>query len=839
MRLRTCSVREVQRRPGRTLLTLLGITLGLATLVAVRLSLRTLSRTYRDLFAFSGDHALEVTAPSRSGFDPRPLAGLASAAGVREVVPRIQGAVALSGPSGGVTVVLVGIDPGRESDTWPLRQGHAPSSDEEALLDAGLADTLGLVPGQPLKLWSAMGPCQLSLGGTLRPTGATAGTGGLLIVSLNTARRLLGLGPGQVNCLCLRLDDGTDPEQVRKRLSGRLPANLLLQEPGAQGGLAHSTLLATEQGLSALSALALVTAAFVILNTFLLNLGERRRPLALLKTLGATRWQILRLILGEALLLGLIGAVLGGAVGTGLAVLLLEAMGRFLGIGLPELQLTAEPYFLAGLLGAVIPILAASVPAWQAARRPALEVLLPRRNRTPSSCPLPGADRGRRSVSWGLLLLVLGLVPAAGLWNGWLPGPVGRDLLAPTLGLLLAGTVLSFPLLLPPVLSLLGKLPLGLTGNLALGQLIRHRTRTGLTAGVLFLTVAVAVSFGLSLRGLLADLRDWYRRTIVADFLVRASMPDSSFLLASALPENLGDELARLDGVSSVDRIAFLPATSHGRSVLVLARTFPARGPLPLDLREGTVEQVRDGLRRGEAVLGVGLAAQAGLHAGDVFDLDTPHGPVQLRIAGTAAEFAGGGAALYLDWHAVRHLLDIPGTHVFLVSALPGRVADARVALRGYCTRRGLLLQTNEDLRDLIARLLTRVTGAIGALLVLVFGVASLGIVNTLQMNVRDQAREFGVLRALGLRQRQVWSVVMAQALFLGAVSLPAGLLAGMGLALLISEGSAVWAQVPIPFRLDAVVLLGSCGVALASVVLSAVLPAREAARQPVIRALG
>jgi putative ABC transport system permease protein len=653
----------------------------------------------------------------------------------------------------------------------------------------------------------------------------------VLVVSLGTARRLFALLPGQVNCLRVIVEEGATGEAVQAHLAEALPAGLTVHPPSANGARARATLLAAEQGLFALCAMALVTAGFVIFNTFLLNLGERRGQLALLKTLGATKAQVFRLVLGEALLLGIAGTLAGCLLGTTLATVLLRTMERFLGVALPGIQLTASPFLLAALLGPLTPLAAACLPAWQASRRPPLEAL---------ACSAGQCELCPWCVGTvGALLLVGGLVLAVGLCQGSFAGTLCQAVLPLALVLLLGGGALAVGLFLGPCFRLLRAAPLGLVGGLALQQLDRHRARTGLTAGVLFLALAVAVGFGLSLRGILNDLQTWYRKTIVADFLVRGSMPDTSFTLAVAMPDSLVEDLAALKDVVAVDRLAFLPAEGNGHDVLVLARTFHPTGPLPLDLHEGEPEQVRQGLLRGEVVLGTGLAAQLRLHAGDTFTLTTPTGPVPLRIAGTASEFACGGAALYLEWSAASKLLAMQGAHIFLVTARPGAARALEGPLKDFCARRQLLQQANAELRDIIETSLHRVTGAIWALLALVFVVASLGIVNTLQMNIQDQMRTFALLRALGLKGSQVGRLVLGQALLLAGLILLPGALAGIGLAFVISKGSAAASGMPISFRIDGPVIAGACLIALGSALLAALLPARKAARLHVIGALG
>ncbi|MHB1424714.1 MAG: ABC transporter permease [Gemmataceae bacterium] len=134
--------------------------------------------------------------------------------------------------------------------------------------------------------------------------------------------------------------------------------------------------------------------------------------------------------------------------------------------------------------------------------------------------------------------------------------------------------------------------------------------------------------------------------------------------------------------------------------------------------------------------------------------------------------------------------------------------------------------------------MLSRVSAALWGLMVLAFAVASLGIVNTLTMNIHDQTREFGVLRALGLKRGQVFKVVVAQAVLLAGLSLVPGALAGAGMAFAINRASAAWTGSPAPFQMDFLLIFGACALALVMAVLAALSPARQAVRLPVATAI-
>src|SRR5262249_52768427 len=183
------------------------------------------------------------------------------------------------------------------------------------------------------------------------------------------------------------------------------------------------------------------------------------------------------------------------------------------------------------------------------------------------------------------------------------------------------------------------------------------------------------------------------------------------------------------------------------------------------------------GLVNGEVVLGPALAHRLGLHAGDTIAFETRQGTQPLRIVGVTSEYTGGGMAVYLEWHTAQRLLDLKGVHAILVTAQRGIAPALGDRLRAFCSERGLLFQSNDDVHRHFHQQLEGMQGFIWVLISLVFVVASLGVVNTLTMNVLEQTRELGVLRAIGMKRLQVGKLIMAQALALGIISLLPGVL--------------------------------------------------------------
>jgi putative ABC transport system permease protein len=829
------TLREGQRRPGRTLLTLGGIVIGVATVVAIALTTQTTRHAYRDMFdALGGRASLEVVSETHGEFDPEVAERVRQAPGVREALPVVQIPAVLTTRDGPQTVLVLGVDPARDGAARPydVREGEGLGTGDGAILLVDFARRHRLKVGQGLTLLTLLGPRVVRVAGLAEGKSMSAFNGGaLVLLPLGQAQRLFGMS-GRINSLQLVLRDGVDARAVQEALS--LPAGMTVQAPGVRGAMAQDSLFSVEQGLSTISVVSLVAGAFVILNSFLMNLNERRRQLAILRSLGATRRQVTRLLLREAVVLGVIGAALGAVAGLGLSALLRLVMEQMVGLPLPALSLSWQPFFLGFLLGPGIAILATIFPAWRAARRPPLEELLPRRQ--PHFERLPGW------TCWaGVILLALSLLyEFAVVWN-WLPWGVAQPFMPVGMAATLTGAVLALPLIFDPLLAIVKKLLLpllGTEGQLALRHLERHRGRTSLTVAVLFIAVATTVGFGQALRNNIADAYGWYERTVLADFLVRGIMPDTSFLLPAAIPEDLRARIAQLDGVVHVDMIHFVRTRAEGRPVIVMARTFDDGHPLRMDLAQGDEEAIRKGLVKGDVVLGLGLSQSVRRGIGDTINVQTPHGSRALRIVGIVNEYTVGGMALYMAWGPAKELLAFRGAHAFEVAARPGQAENLGESMRRFCTAEGLMLQTNRELRRIIDEAMHGVAGFLWVVIALILVVASLGVVNTLTMNVLEQTRDLGVLRAIGMKRGQVSRLVVSQALAVGLLSLFPGVALGILLTYLMNLASTALIGHPVPFHLEVIFVAGCAAVALVAALLASCWPARRAARLQVIRAL-
>lgn len=835
MKLWTYALREIGRRRLRTALTVIGVGIGVAALVAVLMTAASSRAAYHDLFAAVAQKAeLEVRAVGEGSLDPALQARISSIEGVQAAVPVVQTTSALLAGGTRSPVMVMGVDPARDGAAreYVLEAGAgleelAPG---QVLVPGPFARDLGLGVGGRMTLLTLAGPVEVEVAGLLAPRGAALGNAGAVVyLPLEEAQRAFKLGT-EVNGLQLVLAEDVEPETVREGVVGVLPPGVEVRTPGSRGDVALHLLEQNEQGLNSLSAVALVAAAFIIMNAFLMSLTERRRELALLRALGTTRRQLVRLVLREAFLVGGLGTLLGLALGALFATGLTRSTEELLLIDL-ELVWTPQPFLAGLLLGLGASLLAVLFPARTVAARPPLEGLLAD----------GGREEDRPEVRFPLLrggLLVANLL-LIGYWifGGYLPAAI----MAPLTGEVFLAMILALPLIIPVLSRVSGTLLrpfLHTEGRLASLQADRHLTRTSLTVSVLFVAMSAAIFFGVGSRNSIDNLEDYNQRTADADFFLRGVMPDLGTLNAPAVPEEVGREAAALPGITHVEPQNWLNVRAQGVETILVAREFSADRVLPIELVESDERRVREGLARGEVVLGLPLSQKTGLQTGGEITLDTARGARQVRIAGIADEYSGGGLAVVMERRRAAELFRLEGADVFLIHVEEGRLAQAERQLRDLAGRDGYLLQSHAEFVTYMDQMVEGILGFHWLLMALLFVTGGLGVANTLTMNVIEQRREVGLLRAVAMTRGQVRRMMLGQAAGIGVMSVIPSVPVGIFLVYLSHVGLREWQGQAGELRFYPGLVAGILAAGLVVAVVAGYLPARQAARVKVVDAL-
>ena len=822
--------RTIAARPLRSLLTLVGIALGVAVLSAsltLGASLdQAVDRSVRDLV---GRADLRVSGFLETGLSNESVAAITSAAGVIDAAPVIEHRTFTSGvPSGGTAdaVTVLGIDPAtylRLHDLALLSgTGLDNATEPVALVSQALAEQDGYAVGAKLTLNGKDGPIDLRVVGIVPGQGPLPGSGRTVIVPIEIAKSTFGLvGATRVD---LRLAPDS-VAAVEAELQGTMVEPYVVASPGdlARSLRASS---ASFQGTAALvAAIVLFVGAFLIVNTLSMTVGERAREVGLLRAAGATRAQLSRFVFSGALLLGVLGAALGALLGAVVAVLMARSVSEATGLTAEVASVDVPGVLTSAGVGVGITILAAIEPALAAARISPVEALRARFD-------LPSLRRGR--LSW---IAFIFLVVAAVAMLAWPPviAASGTQRAFAVYGVLLIATLLS-PFILRPLARLLG-LPIGLfmriEERLARGSFARDRSRTTLTLGSLVIGLAMIVALGWSAQAARASAFAWLQDVVPGDEVVSSIRPIGP-------DEGVQDALAAVPGVAHVTPIASFDMAYKGIRIdaaAIVGADFLADGRLTV--LQGDRAAALDALDAGgAAILPTGLARTLGLGVGDAMNvpIDSEHTLV-LTVAAIVERSMPGtsGEAILVGWKDATSSLGVLGADAFAVRFAPGAAEQARPLLAE--TARTYALEANpiESIQGAVADALARVFGVFDALAIVAVIVAALGIVNTLTMGVVERIREIGVLRAIGMSRRQVMRMVVVEATILGIVGVVLGALAGIGAgAMLLQLGGGFGHIGGLPWL--SIGIAAVLGLVLPTI--AAIYPARMASRVSIVEAL-
>ncbi len=831
MSLARFSMREASSRPGRMVLTFLSIAIGVGAVVAVLLSTSTSRRAQREMLkAVSGKADLELVSDTPSGFSYSVLNKVRQISGVKLAAPVLTRVAVLFVGDKRARAQVFGIDPRVDQQVrdYEIVAGRLPTKYDEMLLDDSFAQSLQVGVDAVVKVLHH-GLQEFRVVGLVRPSGTAIALGSSAYLVLPSAQNIF-KAADNIDQIQIVVAADAEVAAVKQGLQSALPEGVTLRVPRTSSDMTQETMFAPENGLRMAIAFAILIATFIIYNTFQMAVGERRKQLGILRAIGATRGQVQWMILGEALWISIVGSVAGCMIGVWGANYLNRVTELLMHVELPGTHLTPLPFVVAVAVGILVSLIGALVPARRASRVDPLEAM--------RAIEVQYNDQViRRATPLGLAILPAGFLL---LWfsaNDFLP--IGADIVA-IVGILL-GCVLLIPALLNYVslgIAVALERLIGVESRLAQKQLTRHLGRTTLTVGVLFIAMSTSAGMAGNVLDNVRNVTDWYSRAIIGDFFVRASMPDLATGAAADLPEGTGQALAKIDGIQSMDPMRFVSARSGEGSVLVVVRDFVGDPEKLFDLVEGTGAEAVAGLRGGKAVVGSVLAQRLKIGIGDKIPLETSDGTVELDVAATVNDYMAGGLTIYLTREVAHKLLNVSGVDAYVIQAEAAKLKQVERELQNYCQANSLLLQSYADLVEVIDQMINGVIASLWMLLALGCLIATMGLVNTLTMNILEQTREIGMLRVVAMTRGQVRRMIFAQATLLGLIGLVPGAIAGMFVAYAISLSAQSVLGHAIAFHFRPGLVLGCLSVGIVVVMLSSLIPAERAARLQLSSAL-
>jgi putative ABC transport system permease protein len=847
------AVRQVRTRRLRALLTAGGIVLGVAMIFGVLLLTGTIRSTFTEFFA-SVYGRTDVVALGHSGVGtlPAPALGrIRSLDGVAEAQGVVTGAVRRTGSNGavlgggGATLDVAAVDL-RDRDQSGLRitAGRDLRTAGEVVVDTAWAGDQHIGPGSALEIAGPSGRARLRVVGLFRQGGAdsTLGGQGRARVTLAGGRTLLGV-PSGFSEIRIVAAGGAPVPALERRVRAALPPGAEVSTPRGRSEDAAKQLQTLNVALVFFGGTALFVGGFLILNAFNMTVLQRTRELGMLRTLGASRAMVLRSVLLEAVLLGVVGTAVGLPLGVLVARGMLTLLSSSFSLPAGQLRTTAGAAAVAVAAGLATSALGALRPAWRAARVPPMRALA-------GGAALARRAPGPRRAALGIALFLPGLLFGGTFWFGG--GSQGA--LAQVLGLLsmfglFVGLAVLAPFLVNGPARVL-EVPLRrvspTAGRLAGDAIRTNPARTAATAATLMIGLSVVVVNGVMTASFVGSVRAEIDRAYVRDVTVlpRGWSPVGP---EHRIDPGLRARLAALPGAGIVSpvRQAYveLPGvapkgTQNGVLYGIDPVTYPSVDTSPVE--GATRAAAYAGVARGGAVVDTGYARQAHVRVGDRVLLDGPAGTRAVPVSGIVHVVAFGLPSIWVSLTTLRATYGVTNDAQLLVKA--ARPADRKPLARridALLRARHPDLQTlsTADIKQGYENQINQQFAFFNTIVAVAVLISLLGIINTLSMSVLERRREIGMLRALGSSRRQVAATMLDESLI---VTL-SGALSGGAVGVLIGW---VWVRQArslfpeIGFHIPAGTLLA---VALAGIVLGVIaslLPARRAARTNILAAL-
>jgi putative ABC transport system permease protein len=845
--MRSLTVKGMWAHKLRYTLTGLAIVLGVAFMAGTMVLTDTMQSTFDEVLA-SANEGTDVIVRSddviegdlgetRSRVDAGVVDLVAAIDGVAAARGTIAGFAQLVDPDGevadpnaiGITVGANWIDDER-LNPFSIADGRAPVSDDEVVLDRRTAEDDGLALGDRVTVLTLAGPTELTLVGTATYGDIDGLPGSTLVATTDAAAQSLFAEAGRFDLVAVTAAGGADADELAARIEGQLAGTGLEVLTGEQDTADKQADLRDDLAffgtfLRAFAYVALFVGTFIIYNTFSIVVAQRVKDLAMLRAIGARSSQVLRAVVLESVIVGVVASAIGLVGGIGLSFAL-RALLAGVGVEIPSgpLVVSGATVTTAFVVGLTVSILSALVPAFRASRVKPIAAL------RDVAVDRSGASVGR--VVGGVLLTGAGVASFAGG-----VAATGADAL-PLIGLgavsVLVGVLTLGPVLVRPAVRLLGApvAATGTTGRYARENARRTPKRTAATASALMIGVALVGFITILASSTRASIESAVDRSFRADFVVDSGSWDQGFATA------IEDDLAAVDAVDAISPVRFATVEVDGGPTEAAAVEAAAFGDLyDLEVVDGAIADLAGG---GLAVT-ADQAAERGLAVGDAVAFRFADGAEEsLEVRAVYdGEVPGPGSGWIVDLATFdAHVAGQLDRQLFVSIDDGVAAADARTELEAALAEwPNADVQDQADFKEAMTEEIGQMLNLIYGLLALAVVIALIGIANTLALSVHERTRELGLLRAIGMQRRQLraavrWESVLIAGLgaALGAVLAVAG--AWGIVAALDEEGVTV---LRLPFGTLAVIL-AMAGIAG---VLASTGPARRAARLDVLEAIG
>jgi putative ABC transport system permease protein len=854
--LRLTGLRHLRAHKLRTVLTVIGAALGVAAIIAIRLVNDSASRSFEETVnRMAGRAVLEIT-NGEAGVPEELLDEVRVVPGVEEAAATVQGYVSVPAFPG-ERLYVFGVDLLVESKLRTYQSGSVEAAMDDPLVflaqpnSVALTRTFlerhGLHEGDSLRVQAPSGSRELVIRSTLdvRSGPATLFSGRVAVMDVFAAQRLFALDKRFTQIDVAHIE-GTAIEALQAGVSQVVAGRGLVQHPRRRGEMLERLLAGNRAVFSFGAMLAIIVGLYLTFNTMLIAVAQRHRDIALLRMVGMRRRTLGRLIVGESLVVGTLGCLLGVPLGIGLArgmwtAFAASVSSRFVPVEATHVVVGPSALLWGIVLGLLSALVAAVFPAREALRHQPVEVIR-------------GAEiiESKTSVYARSALIGLALIVAGTL--SWVlrqrAAAIGATANAALQGMADLAALLGVSLVAPALVLVVargverwGKRASGGVVVLAARSIAAGLRRVSISATALVVSLVGAISIATVVVSLGYTVNRWLEANFSHIDLQVSTSPNGSYQDAGPLPQTLADGISALPGVARVNAERWVKVPYDGVLAFLVARDVRAyrEGFRSLDVVDGDREQALAQLASGTGVVVSDLFARRfKKKVGDVVSLPSPTGEVALRIAAIIFDLDDFGVIIMDRAHYQQRWRDTTATFISLALA-PGvdRSAIADRVQRTWGDTYGIFVITIADFRQFMQSLVTQATGSAYPLIAITIAIALIGIVNALLASVLDRVREFGILRAIGATRRQIALSVMTEAMVVGLAGAVGGAVVGsmQGYAWLYSLIQGV-IGLGVFYRYPLVLVLFAFAAAVLLAAAAGYVPGRAASRISVAHAM-
>ncbi|MDX8028590.1 ABC transporter permease [Lentzea sp. BCCO 10_0856] len=832
------TIKSLLSRKLRLVLSALAVVLGVMFVSGSFVLTDTLQRSFTDLFSSAFANVDVSVAPkAEKGKQPEPLAPQAIAdvktvPGVASAVGDVQGSARPIGKNG---KVMTTSGAPRYGFNWTgtgqekIRDGKAPQADNEVIVGAFLASSGGFKVGDDISLLTLEPKKTFRITGVFEYAGGRDSMGGELAVAFTepVAQQLMLGKKDAYSGITVTAANGTTDDALRDSVAARMGSGYDVKTGATlakeQSDQINEGLKFFNYVLLGFAGIALFVGIFIILNTFSIIVAQRTRELALLRSMGASRGQVIGSVVLEALVIGLIASIVGLAAGVGIGALLANIFSsvggtnlRLAGIGVPMSAIISS--FAVGM---IVTVIAAVMPALRASRIAPVAAM--------REAATPDRPLTKITIIGALVAAAGGTALGFGFNLASLPLIFGGILVA------FVGVALLTPILSKPMVSLIGRLlSWSMPGLLGRRNSARNPRRTAITAAALMVGISLITGVSVVLTSATKSIEKLASGQLQTDLIIsgegQAEGSPATFQrdVLTRIEKTDGVKSAlgwSQDGVLEGENQMFAVSVTDVPAMVTMFALKPKSGDM-------------GSLKNDQLALPEDMAAEKGWSVGSKVTLQLPKGDPQTFTVGFIwAKSQVLQGALVLPESASKNFRSDQIAQAF-VQVQPGvSAADVQKRVEPLLAdnpeitvqdRSAFVKQTTSQFDTVLLM--------IQILLALAILIAVLGVINTLALSVIERTRELGLLRAIGMRRSQVMRMITVESVVISVFGAVLGLAVGLALGVAtvqalkdqgISEIGFPWATM-----VQYLVVAAFVGV------IAAILPAIRAARLNVLDAI-